>query len=62
MHLSHQTRAYKATLLVKIVVVAISGLTAALHVRAKSRSGLALWGALSGLSALGALFLGVLLH
>lgn len=61
-HLSHQTRAYKATLLVKIVVVAISGLTAALHVRARSRPGLALWGALSGLSALGALFLGVLLH
>lgn len=61
-HLSHQTRAYKVTLLVKVVVVAFSGVTAALHARARSRPALAVWGALSGLSALGALFLGVVLH
>jgi hypothetical protein len=42
-------------------VVAISGLTAALHARARSTAGLAAFGALSGLSALGALFVGVLL-
>lgn len=60
-HVSARTHAYRVTLLVKIVVVALSGLAAALHARARSRPGLALWGALSGLSALAALFLGVLL-
>ena len=53
--------AYQVTLTVKLVVVAISGLTAWLHLRAKSPAGLAVFGALTGLSALGALFLGVLL-
>jgi putative copper export protein len=53
--------AYQVTLIVKLVVVAISGLTAWLHMRAKSPAGLAVFGALTGLSALGALFLGVLL-
>jgi putative copper export protein len=52
---------YGTTLIIKLVVVAISGLTAALHARARSTAGLAAFGALSGLSALGALFLGVLL-
>lgn len=53
--------AYRTTLWVKIAVVAASGLSAFLHARATSRRGLAVWGALSGLTALGALFLGVLL-
>jgi putative copper export protein len=53
--------AYQVTLSVKLVVVAISGLTAWLHARAKSPAGLAVFGALTGLSALAALFLGVLL-
>ena len=52
---------YGTTLLVKLVVVALSGLTALLHARARSRRGLAAFGGLSGLTALGALFLGVLL-
>jgi hypothetical protein len=43
------------------VVVSISGLTAALHARARSAIGLAVFGALTGVSALAALFLGVLL-
>jgi putative copper export protein len=60
-HVSDRSHAYRVTLLVKIVVVALSGLAAALHARARSRPRLALWGALSGLSALAALFLGVLL-
>jgi len=46
---------------VKLIVVLISGLTAALHARARSRAGLAVFGALTGISALAALFLGVLL-
>jgi putative copper export protein len=52
---------YETTLIVKLVVVVISGITAALHARAKSTAGLAVFGALTGVSALAALFLGVLL-
>ena len=52
---------YGTTLIVKLVVVAVSGIAAALHARARSSAGLAAFGALSGLSALGALFFGVLL-
>ena len=43
------------------VVVAISGVTAALHARARKPVWIAVYGALTGLSALAALFLGVLL-
>jgi putative copper export protein len=53
--------AYGTTLIVKLVIVAASGLTAALHARARSVAPLAVFGALSGLTALAALFLGVLL-
>lgn len=53
--------AYRTTLVVKLVAVAVSGVTALLHARARTRTGLALFGALAGLSALAALFLGILL-
>jgi putative copper export protein len=53
--------AYGTTLVVKLVVVLASGVTAFAHARSRSKAGLALFGALSGLSALGALFLGILL-
>jgi len=53
--------AYRTTLTVKLVVVAASGVTAFLHARATSRRGMAVWGALTGLTALGALLLGVIL-
>jgi putative copper export protein len=52
---------YRTTLIVKLVVVAISGITAALHITASSTRGRAVFGALTGLSALAALFFGVLL-
>lgn len=52
---------YAVTLWVKLAVVALSGLTAALHARATSKAGLAVWGSLTGISALGALFIGILL-
>ncbi len=55
------TGSYQTTLVVKLIVVAVSGLTAALHARARSAAGLAVFGALTGLSALAALFLGILL-
>lgn len=51
-----------ATLLAKLLVVALSGISAALHIRAASRRALAVWGALGGLSAVAALFYGVQLH
>jgi putative copper export protein len=52
---------YNAVLGIKMAVVALSGVAAYLHSKAKSTPGLAIWGALSGLSALGATYLGVLL-
>jgi putative copper export protein len=54
-----KTHAWKTVLMVKIVVVILSGLTAYLHQRATSRRGLAVWGALTGLTALGALVIGI---
>jgi hypothetical protein len=50
------------TLVVKLVVVGISGVSAFAHTRAKSTVGLAVLGTLTALSALGALFLGVALR
>ena len=50
------------TLFAKLVVVALSGISAALHTRAATKQALAVWGALSGLSALLALFYGVQLR
>ncbi|MCJ7671679.1 MAG: CopD family protein [Acidimicrobiia bacterium] len=52
---------YGRTVMVKIVVVAIAGVSAFLHSIARSKTGLAVFGALSALGSLGAVFLGVLL-
>lgn len=51
--------AYRMTLHVKLVFVVLSGVAAFLHARATSKRGIAIWGALGGLSALVALFFGV---
>ncbi len=48
-------------LMAKMTVVLISGVTAYLHERASTKRANAIWGALTGLSALTALLLGVLL-
>jgi putative copper export protein len=58
--ISHSA-SYRTTLIVKLVVVALSGITAALHIRSRTARGRAVLGALTGLTALAALFLGVLL-
>ncbi len=55
------TPAYRTTLVVKLVVVALSGISAVLHARSRSVAWLAVWGAVTGLTALSALFLGILL-
>lgn len=52
---------YRTTLIVKLAVVVVSGIAAAAHARARNRTALAVFGALTALSALLALFLGVLL-
>ena len=51
--------AFQHTLMLKYVLVLLSGVTAFLHQRATSTRGLAVFGAMTGLSALGALFVGV---
>ena len=58
--ISHSA-SYRTTLIVKLVVVVISGITAALHIRSRTARGRAILGALTGISAMAALFLGVLL-
>lgn len=55
------TGRFATTLNVKLAVVALSGVAAYLHTRAKGRLALAVWGAVAGLSALVALLLGVIL-
>ena len=58
---SSDTASYRTTLMVKLAVVVVSGSTAFVHTRVKTARARAIWGALTGLSALVALFLGVLL-
>ena len=52
---------YRTTLVVKLVVVALSGVAAFLHARSRTRAGIAVFGALTAVSAILALLLGVLL-
>jgi len=54
-----QSDAFQHTLMLKYLLVLVSGVTAYLHQRSTSRTGLAVYGALTALSALGALFVGV---
>ena len=53
---------YQVTIFVKLCVVAVSGVGAFLHTQAKTRQGLAVWGAVGGLATILSLFLGVLLR
>ena len=52
---------YHLVLTLKLIAVAASGLTAWAHIRATSRAGLAVFGALTALTAIAALVLGVIL-
>lgn len=56
-----QNAAYRAVLVAKLAVVIASGLTAYLHIRARTSKALAWYGGLSGATALAAVVLGVLL-
>jgi putative copper export protein len=55
------SQAFQHTLMLKYALVVASGVTAYVHQRASSRTTMAVFGALTGLCALGALFVGVLL-
>jgi putative copper export protein len=55
------TANYHAVIAAKMLAVALSGGAAYLHTQAKSTKSLAIWGALSGLAAISATYLGVLL-
>ena len=52
---------WDTVLALKVLAVALSGVAAFLHTRATTTLGLAVWGALSGLSALSAVWLGIVL-
>jgi putative copper export protein len=56
-----QPHAWVIVLVIKIVVVALAGLGAFLHTRSSSRRGLAIWGAVTALSSITALVMGVFL-
>jgi putative copper export protein len=56
-----QPRSWVVVLVVKIVVVALAGVSAYLHTRSSTKRGLALWGAVSALSSTAALVMGVFL-
>ncbi len=60
-HASDATSAWRAVLFVKVGVVVIAGVAAAIHQRAGSRAAMALWGSIAGVASLAALVLGVLL-
>jgi putative copper export protein len=60
-HFADQTTAWKAVLVAKIVVVAVAGVAALLHSRARTKAGLAAWGSIAGLASVAALFMGILL-
>ena len=51
--------AYERTLMLKYTLVLVSGVTAFLHARAGSRNAMAAFGALTGLSAIATLFVGI---
>ena len=51
----------QATLGIKYALVLLSGVSAFLHGRASSRRQMAIWGALTGLSAVATLFVGIVL-
>ena len=56
-----QDPAYQHTLMLKYTLVLVSGVAALLHARARSRGAMAAFGALTGLSAIATLFVGILL-
>jgi putative copper export protein len=61
-HVGDTSVEYQVTLGVKLLLVAVTGVGAAVHRVGSSRAALAVGGAFAGLGAVGALFFGVLLR
>jgi putative copper export protein len=57
----HQSRAWQTTLAVKLGVVVLSGIAAAVHMIVTAPRARAVWGAMAGIFALAALLLGIML-
>lgn len=53
---------WQVTLMVKITVVALAGISAAIHAGTRSRAVLVAFGALGGVTSVAAVVLGVMLH
>lgn len=53
--------AYNTTLMIKYVLVIASGLTAYIHAQAKTKKNMAIFGALTGITAIATMFVGVVL-
>jgi hypothetical protein len=53
--------AYQMAVGIKMLLVVISGLSAYVHTKAKSPGAMAMWGGISGLSALATMYVGVTL-
>jgi len=60
-HYSSQDSAWKAVLMAKIAVVILAGVAVGLHQRASSKTQLALWGSVGGVTSVAALVMGILL-
>ena len=61
-NLGARSTEYQVTLMVKLLLVAVTGIGAAVHRTTSSRTLLVVGGAAAAVGALGALFLGVQLH
>ena len=61
-HVGDASTAYRVTLLLKLLAVGVTAGGTVIHVAGRSRTALAVGGALSSLGAVAALFLGVVLH
>jgi putative copper export protein len=59
MAMDDDSESFQRTLMLKYALVLASGVTAYLHQRARTPRAMAVYGALTGLTALGALFVGV---
>jgi putative copper export protein len=57
----HHDSDYRNTLMAKLVIVVLSGISAYVHQRASTTRGKAIWGAATGLFAMAALFFGLIL-
>lgn len=53
---------FQGTVMIKVLLAVLSGLFAAVHIRGRSKVAIAVGGALGLVTALAALFLGILLH